>query len=84
MDALARALQPRDRALPEERRGVRRSTPVSSTRFGRDDTQDHLSGDVRLQSSVDPMTAESIGADQVWAGADDLPRADRARASRWR
>ena len=33
-----------------------------------DDTQDHLSGDVRLQSSVDPMMAESIGADQVWAG----------------
>jgi serine protease AprX len=38
-----------------------------------DDTQDHLSGDVRLQSSVDPMMAESIGADQVWAGIDDLP-----------
>jgi serine protease AprX len=38
-----------------------------------DDSQDHLSGDVRLQSSVDPMTAESIGADQVWSGVDDLP-----------
>jgi serine protease AprX len=38
-----------------------------------DDTQDHLSGDVRLQSSVDPTTAQSIGADQVWAGLDSLP-----------
>jgi serine protease AprX len=38
-----------------------------------DETQDHLSGDIRLQSSVDAMMAESIGADQVWAGSDDLP-----------
>jgi len=38
-----------------------------------DDTQDHLSGDIRLQSSVDAMMVESIGADQVWAGSDDLP-----------
>jgi serine protease AprX len=38
-----------------------------------DDTQDHLSGDIRLRSSVDAMMAESIGADQVWAGSDDLP-----------
>ena len=33
-----------------------------------DDTQDHLSGDIRIQSSVDAADAESIGADQVWAG----------------
>jgi serine protease AprX len=38
-----------------------------------DETQDHLSGDIRLQASVDAMMAESIGADQVWAGSDDLP-----------
>jgi serine protease AprX len=38
-----------------------------------DETQDHLSGDIRLRSSVDAMTAESIGADQVWAGSDELP-----------
>ena len=34
---------------------------------------DHLSGDVRIQSSVLEVTAESIGADQVWAGADGRP-----------
>ena len=38
-----------------------------------DETQDHLSGDIRLESSVDAMMAEAIGADQVWAGSDDLP-----------
>ncbi len=37
-----------------------------------DDAVDHLSGDVRIQSSVD-VTAESIGADQVWAGSADVP-----------
>src|SRR5258705_1082228 len=46
-----------------------------------DDTPDHLSGDVRLQSSVDPMTAESIGADQVWSGVDDLPALSGAGVS---
>src|SRR5215212_5698432 len=35
-----------------------------------DDTQDHLSGDIRLQSSVDAAAAESIGADQVWARSE--------------
>ena len=38
-----------------------------------DDTVDHLSGDIRIQSTVDAATAESIGADQVWAGTDRLP-----------
>jgi subtilisin family serine protease len=37
-----------------------------------DDTQDHLSGDIRIQSSVDAADAESIGADQVWAGSDEV------------
>jgi serine protease AprX len=37
-----------------------------------DDTQDHLSGDTRLQSSVDPATLEAIGADQVAAGSDEF------------
>src|SRR3954462_12917559 len=37
-----------------------------------DDTQDHLSGDVRLVSSVDALTIESIGADQVAAGSGDV------------
>src|SRR5580765_4204486 len=38
-----------------------------------DDTQDHLSGDIRIQSSVDTADAEGIGADQVWAGSDAVP-----------
>ena len=37
-----------------------------------DETVDHLSGDIRIKSSAD-VTAESIGADQVWAGSDDVP-----------
>jgi serine protease AprX len=37
-----------------------------------DDTQDHLSGDVRLVSSVDAVTIEAIGADQVAAGSNDV------------
>src|SRR3984885_6779205 len=36
-----------------------------------DDTQDHLSGDIRIKSSVDASDAESIAADQVWAGSDE-------------
>jgi serine protease AprX len=40
----------------------------------RDDADvDHLSGDVRIKSSVADVTAESIGADQVWAGMGALP-----------
>jgi serine protease AprX len=37
-----------------------------------DDAVDHLSGDIRIKSSAD-VTAESIGADQVWAGSDSVP-----------
>src|SRR5205809_5122199 len=37
-----------------------------------DEAVDHLSGDIRLRSSVDAVTAESIGADQVWAGSDEV------------
>jgi serine protease AprX len=36
-----------------------------------DDSIDHLSGDVIIRSSVDEVTLESIGADQVWAGDAD-------------
>lgn len=35
-----------------------------------DETQDHLSGDIRIQSSVSAADVESVGADQVWAGSD--------------
>jgi hypothetical protein len=37
----------------------------------RDDTQDHLSGDIRIRSSAD-ITAQAIGADQVWSGSDEV------------
>lgn len=36
-----------------------------------DEQVDHLSGDVRIRASE--VTAETIGADQVWAGNGDLP-----------
>jgi len=39
----------------------------------RDEAVDHLSGDIRVQSTAYDVTAEAIGADQVWAGADGLP-----------
>jgi serine protease AprX len=35
-----------------------------------DETQDHLSGDIRIQSSVSAADVESVGADQVWAGSE--------------
>ena len=38
-----------------------------------DGTIDHLSGDIRIKSSVDQTTIEAVGADQVWAGAEGLP-----------
>jgi serine protease AprX len=37
-----------------------------------DEGQDHLSGDIRIQSSVDAADVESIGADQVWAGSNEV------------
>ena len=37
-----------------------------------DEGQDHLSGDIRIRSSVDAMAAESIGADQVWEGSREV------------
>ena len=38
-----------------------------------DDSVDHLSGDVKIHSTMDEVTAQSIGADQVWNGAGDVP-----------
>lgn len=37
----------------------------------RDETQDHISGDMKIRSSAD-VTTEAIGADQVWRGSDDV------------
>ena len=66
------ALQPAGEATSEERRGAsgqRRSTGGAST--GRD--IDHLSGDVP-SVTVDAVTSESIGADQVWRPATTCRR----------
>jgi serine protease AprX len=38
-----------------------------------DDSIDHLSGDVKIRSSMDEVTSQSIGADQVWDGVGDIP-----------
>ncbi len=38
-----------------------------------DDSVDHLSGDIKIKSSMDDVTSTSIGADQVWDGAGDIP-----------
>ena len=38
-----------------------------------DDGVDHLSGDLRIKSSVDAATVESLGVDRAWAGAEDVP-----------
>src|SRR5256885_1662897 len=39
----------------------------------RDDNDvEHLSGDIRIKS-LDAVTAQAIGADQLWTGSDDLP-----------
>jgi serine protease AprX len=38
-----------------------------------DEAIDHLSGDIRIKSSVDATAIEAIGVDQVWAGAGDVP-----------
>jgi serine protease AprX len=37
----------------------------------RDETQDHISGDMKIRSSAD-VTTEAIGADQVWRGSDEV------------
>ena len=34
---------------------------------------DHLSGDVRIKSSVDAATVEGLGADQAWSGTERVP-----------
>ena len=40
--------------------------------LGKDADIDHLSGDLPIRSSM-AITNVAIGADQVWAGADDMP-----------
>jgi serine protease AprX len=40
--------------------------------LSRDEDVDHLSGDVKIRPS--DVTTQSIGADQLWEGLEDLPR----------
>jgi hypothetical protein len=37
-----------------------------------DGSQDHLSGDIPIRSSVDEADVASVGADQVWDGSDEV------------
>jgi serine protease AprX len=39
-----------------------------------DDSQEHLSGDVRIKSSIDAASVASVGADQVWSGSPDVKK----------
>ena len=58
--------------------GVLRVNAGQLSALQSDDELDHLSGDIKYRSAavdpaVDPID-EGIGADQVWAGAGELPR----------
>jgi len=50
---------------------VLRVTAGQLAAVSEDQTVEHLSGDARFRAS--DVTAESIGADQVWAGSEGLP-----------
>ncbi len=50
---------------------VLRVTAGQLAALSEDQAVEHLSGDVRFRAS--DVTAESIGADQVWAGSEGLP-----------
>jgi serine protease AprX len=52
--------------------GVLRITAGQLAALQADETIDHLSADIPIHSIAD-VTAETIGADQVWAGVGDLP-----------
>src|SRR5262249_48942996 len=51
---------------------VLRVTAGQLDALAQDDSVDHLSGDVRIESSA-TAAAAAIGADQVWAGSDTVP-----------
>jgi serine protease AprX len=59
---------------------VLRVTAGQLAALRQDDAVDHISGDTRIQSS-DQVTAESIGADQVWSGLNDLPALSGGRVT---
>jgi serine protease AprX len=71
VDALARKYNVRVRR--HLRSGaVLRVTAGQLAALQEDESQEHLSADVPIRSVAD-VTAQSIGADQVWAGSDGLP-----------
>jgi serine protease AprX len=52
--------------------GVLRVTAGQLEALQADGLVDHLAGDVKIRSTVEDVTAETIGADQLWAGAGPL------------
>src|SRR4030095_8464249 len=53
--------------------GVLRVTAGQLAALRDDEDADHLSGHLRIKSSAADVTAEAIGADQVWAGLGSVP-----------
>ena len=62
--------------VPEERRGVPGQRRSARRRCGRTRTRITCRATSGSSRRWPRSTAESIGADQVWAGADDVPAAD--------
>ncbi|HMJ85788.1 MAG TPA: S8 family serine peptidase, partial [Vicinamibacterales bacterium] len=72
VDALARRYNLTVRKYLSEG-GVLRVTAGQLAALRDDADVDHLSGDLRIKSSAAEVTAETIGADQVWAGLGSVP-----------
>ncbi len=54
--------------------GVLRVTAGQLEALEADGLVDHLSGDTPIRSMVEDVTAETVGADQLWHGAGRLPK----------
>ena len=72
VDALARRYNVTVRKYLSEG-GVLRVTAGQLAALRDDADVDHLSGDLRIKSSAAEVTAETIGADQVWSGLGSVP-----------
>jgi serine protease AprX len=71
VDALARKYNLRVKRYMRSG-AVLRVTAGQLEALQQDETQEHLSADVPIRSIAD-VTAETIGADQVWAGSESVP-----------
>ena len=71
VDALARKYNVRVKRYMRSG-AVLRVTAGQLEALQQDDTQEHLSADVPIRSIAD-VTAQTIGADQVWAGSESVP-----------